>query len=85
MPILDHLLLNQIDTGIRTEEFIPGFVPLYELREACVFSGYKWAEWDSLEHYEQVACVAHFRMHNLVERHVQHAVTKYMERQRDNG
>lgn len=82
MTISQHLISSSIETGITVTALVPGFVPLYELQEACLYGNYSWHEWKSLDHDEQVYCVAAYRMHNLIERHVQQAVNKHAERQR---
>jgi hypothetical protein len=85
VTISQHHIPTSIETGITVDQFIPGFVPLYELQEACIHGNYSWHMWESLDYNEQVYCVAAYRMHNLIERHVQQAVNKYMERQGQRG
>ena len=51
-----------------------GFVPEYEEREAAVFALIPWSEWDNLSWYERAAAVAHYRMHNIIETHVNDAI-----------
>lgn len=82
VPITEHLIPSKIDTGIGVEQFIPGFVPLYEQLEACIFGNYNWDQWFELSHVERVYCIAQYRMHSMIERHVQQAVNKYMEQSR---
>lgn len=49
----------------------------YECREAAVFSNYNWTEWQELSAWDRASCVAHHRMHMLVEAHVNEAVYKH--------
>lgn len=53
---------------------MPGYVAEYECREAARFSNYTWLEFESLDRYERATIIAYYRMHGLVERHVQQAI-----------
>lgn len=65
---------------IEFETVLPGIATEYECREACIFSGYTWKEWRGLDWYERAATVAHYRVHYLIEAHVQDAVRVNSER-----
>ena len=56
-------------------------VPEYEEREASVFSHYNWMQWQELPWNERAEAVAHYRMHSLIESHMQQAIEQYMNRQ----
>jgi hypothetical protein len=47
-----------------------GLVPEYECREACVYLGYRWPEWEQLHWFERANAVAHYRTHALIEAHI---------------
>lgn len=51
-------------------------VPEYECREACVYANYNWRDWQDLDWYERAAAVGQYRMHHLIESHVQDKVQK---------
>lgn len=67
-------------TGIEYEPLLPGLVPLFEEREAAVFSHYRWADWVDLPTQERAAAVAHFRLHGLIALHQADALNAAMER-----
>jgi len=71
-PILETNLPRNIDVGISIRTTDPGMVPLYECLEACKFGGYTWNQWfDVIDYNDRVLAVAHYRMHNLIESHIQ--------------
>lgn len=70
-------LPRRIRVDIAVETPFEGFVPEYECREAAIFGNFNWTEWNALDAYERAACIAHHRMHMLVEAHVNEAVYKY--------
>jgi hypothetical protein len=72
-PIDDVPVRQTVNTGIAIQSN-NGFVPEYEEREAAVFALIPWSEWDSLSWYERAAAVAHYRMHQTIETHVNDAV-----------
>jgi hypothetical protein len=45
---------------------MPGLVPEVEEREAALFNGYTWREWGTLDYFDRVDGVAHFRIHHLL-------------------
>lgn len=61
-------------------------MPEIEEREAAIFCGYNWKEWQEFSllepagRYERAAGVAHFRMHALIERHTEEAISREMDR-----
>lgn len=58
------------------------FVPEYDEREACNFNGYTWTQWvEELTGWEKAKLVAYYRMHHLVEAHVNDAISIKMEHQ----
>lgn len=65
-----------MNPNLEFESMLPGLVCDYEAREVAIFSGYKWVEWRKLEWFERASAVAHYRMHFLVEAHVQDAIRK---------
>lgn len=47
-------------------------VPEYEQREACIYANYNWHQWVNLiDWYERAMCVAQYRLHHMIESHVQ--------------
>lgn len=74
-------LPQRVKVGIEIEPEHEGFVPEYEAREAAVFGNYNYSQWQSLSSWERAAGVAHYRMHLLVESHVNEAVYKYQKAQ----
>lgn len=80
-PIRIWGIRSKLDTQIDIDNLNPGLVPLYECLEACRFSGYTWYEWEEqLDSEQRAIAIAHYRMHNLIETHVQ----QELERQRGN-
>lgn len=75
-PILGQMPRRHINVGIDIYTSIAGIVPDYECMEACKFGGYSWADWFELDTYLRTACVAHYRMHNLIEAHVSETVRR---------
>jgi len=59
---------------------LPDLVPVYEEREASRFSGYTPTAWRDLPHEERAMCVAHYRVHKMVEMHKELAVINEMKR-----
>jgi hypothetical protein len=81
MPIREVVVPRRIEVGISTDTQA-GFVSEYEIREAAHYTGHNSLEWSLLESSEQAACVAHYRMHLLIESHVNEAIHKHSERER---
>ena len=71
---------NQVRTGISYGSLAEGLVPEFELREAAIFSGYTWKEWQALDYNERVYGVAYFRLRKVVEMHQEDAVQSTIER-----
>ena len=67
-------------TGIGFDALAPGLVPPFEEREAAVFAHYNWSAWQRLTPQERAECVAHYRLHRLVEAHQQDAVNAAVKR-----
>ena len=80
MPIIEHPLSETVTTGIEFDALAPGLVPAFEEREAAVFGYYTWSAWQRLTPQERAECVAHYRLHRLVEAHRQDAVNAAMKR-----
>jgi hypothetical protein len=55
---------------------IPGFVALYETREAARFCGYNWKTWLTIDADEQALCVAQYRAYFLMQANVNDAVNR---------
>lgn len=53
-----------------------GVVPEIEAREAAVFSGYTWPSWNDLEPDQRASSVAHYRLHLLIDSHINDAVER---------
>lgn len=80
IPIEEYPIRRTLDSGIEMySEF--GLVPEFEEREACVFSNYTWKEWLSNEWQERAQAVAHYRLHHIIDSHVQQAAEQYAKRQ----
>lgn len=84
MPIREVYVPRRLEVGISIDTQ-PGFVPEYEVREAAVYTRHSTIEWNALDPIEQAACVAHYRMHLLIESHVNEAVHKHSERERNRN
>lgn len=66
-----------MDAGIQIVPAMPGQVPEIECREAAVYTGVTWREWTTLlTAYDREYAVAHYRMHLLIEAHVNDAAQK---------
>jgi hypothetical protein len=83
-PIAAVPLRNQVPHGIETwdirEEL--GMISEFEEREAAVFVGSPWMEWEHIDPRERAASVAHYRMHNAVSAHAHDAVIQHDELRR---
>ncbi len=84
-PIEEYPLSSALDTGIRYETLIPGLVPLYEEREAAVFTHYNRTNWLELDSTERATSVAHYRLHRLIELHNNDAIADEMRRRGPKG
>lgn len=58
------------------EAEVQGLVPEFEEREAAVFVHIAWEEWQVISGLERAKAVAHYRMHSMIEAHVNDAVSK---------
>lgn len=74
--ILGQKPRRYINADIDIYSSLPGVVPDYECMEACKFGGYSWSTWFELDNYFRASCVAHYRMHNLIEAHVTDSVRR---------
>lgn len=71
-------LKQRLRSGISFEE-TAGQVPEFEAREACIYTNYNWSEWIELEVDERALLIAQYRMHNLIEAHVNDAASRKSE------
>jgi len=55
-------------------------VPDLELRESAVYCHYTPVEFTDLPWQERAACVAQYRLHRLIEMHMQDAINEASER-----
>lgn len=73
-------------TGIEITGLLVGLVPELEEREAAIFCGYTWKEWqefsllDPIGRWERASCIAHYRLHNLIQQHTEDAMSTEIER-----
>lgn len=75
MPLRQVSLRHQIDAKISVEsdDIQYGLVPEFEEREAAIFAVCPWHIWIDLPWEDRSAAVAHYRLHLLVEAHVNEA------------
>ena len=78
--IRDYPLRRPVSTGIAYGQTFPGCVSQIEEREAAVYCHYTPLEFGGLPLEERAACVAQYRLHWLVESHIQDAVSQAAER-----
>ncbi len=71
--------------GLAVESEVPGTVPIYEALEAAIYCGYSTARWWDVDYLERARAVAQYRMHNLIESHVQNAINRETERKSQQG
>lgn len=73
-------------TGIQIIGLVEGVVAEFEEREAAIFSGYTWKEWqefdllDPVGRWSRASGVAHYRLHSLIEQHVEDAISEDIDR-----
>lgn len=79
LPITEYQLARRVNTGIEIKS-PSGVVPEYEEREAAIFAHYNWTQWVELTWQERAQIVAHYRLHLLIQGHVDEAVGKAQER-----
>lgn len=77
-PIAGQRVRLIVETGIEYGILIPGLVPPYEEREACIFAGYTMAAWRLLGWMDKADAVAHFRLHHAIRLHSEEAQTMQM-------
>lgn len=78
-------IANPVRTGIDYGVEIEGLVPLYVEREAARFTLYNWSEWIDLDPMERAACVAHYRLHDMIEMHIQDAISREVKKRSTLG
>src|SRR3972149_11830093 len=78
--IRDYPLRRPVSTGIAYGQTFPGCVSQIEEREAAGYCHYTPLEFGGLRLGEGAACVAQYRLHWLVENHIQDAVAQAGER-----
>lgn len=84
-PIQNVEVRDTVDPGISYDPLLPGLVPLFEEREAAVFSHYNWIEWQELPVGERAMAVAHLRLRKLIDLHGSDAVQRDAERRRSRA
>lgn len=85
MLLRDHPLPGMVSTGLHYDRLLDVLVPPIEERDACLFSLYNWTEWQRLEVSERAACIAHYRVHHLIQLHQQDAIHREMERRNEQS
>jgi hypothetical protein len=81
IPIREVPINIKVDPDIDIDS-PSGEVPLFEQREAAVFSHYNWTEWQQLTATEKAECIAHYKLHSLVEAHTNDALNAHAESER---
>lgn len=85
-PIQLLRLKQGVRTGIEITGLLVGLVPELEEREASLFCGYTWKEWnefsltDPVGRWERASGIAHYRVHNLIKQHSEDAVSEEIDR-----
>lgn len=77
--IRTYPLRRPISTGVGYNSILEACVSPFEEREAAVYCNYSPAEFYGLPLEERAACVAQYRLHWLVENHIQDAVAAAAE------
>jgi hypothetical protein len=75
VKISDWVLPSSVNIDITMESML-GIVPELEQREAALFCGYGWREYQELDWQERSLTVAHYRIHIMIENHVSDAANK---------
>jgi hypothetical protein len=83
IPLREYLLPKKVDVGLTFEASF-GMVPELEEREAAVFVHCPWSTWLDLHPFERAAHVAHYRLHLLIDAHVQDAAEAAAKRNRED-
>lgn len=81
--LIQHLpIRSTVRTGIDFDDprVELGLVAEFEEREAAVFCGTPWLEWNELDTRERAAGVAHYRIHYLIQLHTTDAVHRDQDR-----
>ena len=71
---------NPVRTGISFGREFGGLIPAFEEREVARFALYNWIDWLQLDPTERAACVAHYRLSNMVTMHSEDAVSREIKR-----
>jgi hypothetical protein len=86
-PIHQVELRQGVQTGIQQIALLAGLVPEIEEREAALFNGYKWREWQETfplmepeGRWERAKGVAWFRLQNLKKSHIEDALNDSIKR-----
>lgn len=69
IPIHLHPLPRTVNSGIVVGQ-ANGEVSEYDCRESCVYAHYNWMQWIELHWWERSMCVAQYRIHLLIDAHV---------------
>lgn len=56
-----------------------GAVPELEEREAAVYCSIPWYIWTELPWQERSSCVAHYRLHLMIEAHIEDAQAQHAD------
>lgn len=79
LPLKEYVLSKKLDVGIQfTSEL--GLVPEIEEREAAVFCQVPYYVWTELPWQERSSCLAHYRLHLMIEAHIDDAQAQDAER-----
>jgi hypothetical protein len=84
-PIEKVPLKSGIKTGISQIGLLGGLVNELEEREAALFGGYTWKQWQEFDllsaegRYQRASGIAHYRIHHLIENHTEDAVSSSVE------
>lgn len=76
------LLIPIHQWGSDEEEVFIQLIPELEERDAAQFTHVSWLEWcESVSWRDKAKMLAHYRMHNMIEAHVQDAVNRYYDQE----
>lgn len=81
IPLREYLLPKQINIDISTPSLF-GLIGELEEREAAIYSLYNWTKWQQLSYDERVAAISHYRLHLLIDSHIQDAIDKHAAKAR---
>lgn len=81
-PIQTYPLRRSIRTGISFDDVRVelGMIPEFEEREAAIFAGYSWKEWEQEKLSERAAAVACMRLSRMIDLHSHDAAMRDRER-----